>query len=176
MNPKIKNSLIFIGVATAFILIYVFFIKGSSVETPNLVSSSGPLVQTTGAFMQKNSSITEEFLASLLNVTNIKLNNAILSDDAFVSLRDSSIVLIPDGTEGRPNPFAPFGSDNFTLGVSPVVNPPATTPLTTTPPPETKPATIPPPVTIPPAKASTTSIKSATTTPPLTTPVTPKTP
>ena len=27
------------------------------------------------------------------------------------TLHDSSILLIPDGTEGRPNPFAPIGSD-----------------------------------------------------------------
>ena len=66
----------------------------------------------------------------LLNVKNIKLDDSIFSDIAFSNLRDSSITLIPDGTEGRPNPFAPIGSD---ASVAPVNNSsvPKTTQTTT---------------------------------------------
>ncbi len=151
MSPKIKNSLIFVGIGTAFFLIYVFFIKGSGKETPTLVSSSEFLVQTTSSTLEQNSSFTGEFLSSLLNVTHIKLNDAILFDDAFISLRDSSIVLVPDGDEGRPNPFAPIGAENFTP-------PPPITPPT------------------PPASPKTSGKIPATSTNLIITPVTPKTP
>ena len=55
-----------------------------------------------------NSLANKDFLNLFSGIKNIKLNDAIFSDPAFNSLRDSSIVLVPDGTEGRPNPFAQF--------------------------------------------------------------------
>lgn len=145
--PKIKNIIIFVSIAAAFVLIYIFFIKKTP-ETSTLVSSSAPLVQNTTNVIDQNSSVTEEFLSSLLNVNNIKLNDAILFDDAFISLHDSSIVLIPDGNEGRPNPFAPLGVDNI---ATPIVNPstviPPAAPNITTPPATTMPpASTTPPV------------------------------
>lgn len=57
------------------------------------------------------SAIAGDFLNLLLNVKNIRLDDSILRDPSFNNLRDSSITLIPDGNEGRPNPFAQFGND-----------------------------------------------------------------
>jgi hypothetical protein len=57
--------------------------------------------------------LAQDFLDLLLNIQSIKLDNAIFSDNAFINIskHDTSIILTPDGTEGRPNPFAPLGAD-----------------------------------------------------------------
>lgn len=114
--PKIRNIIIFVAIGAVLILIYIFFIKSPG-DQANLVSSSdtsspnasGVNVGAADTNTANGSLITEDFLTLLLNVNNIKLNDAIFSDPAFNSLHDSSIILTPDGTEGRPNPFAQFG-------------------------------------------------------------------
>ena len=110
--PKIKNILIFVGIGVVFILIYVLLIKGDP-EVDSLVSSSSLEDGTLG--IEANSEVTQEFLALLLSVKDIRLDDAIFSDSAFQNLRDSSIVLTPDGSEGRTNPFAPIGGENTLL-------------------------------------------------------------
>jgi len=112
MNPKIKNTIIFVSIAVVIILLYVFFIKKDG-EVPALVSSSGEAATPSSSDEQNQSFVlAQDFLALLLSVKSISLNDSILRDPAFDSLVDSSILLIPDGTEGRPNPFAPFGYDS----------------------------------------------------------------
>ena len=113
--PKIRNIIIFVIIAAILVFVYIFFIKSPG-EQANLVSSpSGTTLPNinggvAGPNAQNgNSTATGDFLTLLLNVKNIKLNDSVFSDPAFNSLHDSSIVLIPDGTEGRPNPFAQFG-------------------------------------------------------------------
>src|ERR1019366_5287181 len=107
--PKIRNIIIFAAIAVVFILLYVFFIKPAP-QQADLVSSTLPSVGTTSGSVPApgsgNSLNTQDFLTLLLNVNNIKLDDAIFSDPAFAGLHDSSIVLTPDGTQGRPNPFA----------------------------------------------------------------------
>jgi hypothetical protein len=108
--PNLKNSIIFVGLAVVIILGYIFFFKKDSAPVPNLTTSGA--IDTTGAAQTAASGAAgSEFLTLLLNVKNIKLNDSIFADPAFNSLVDSSITLNPDGTEGRPNPFAPIGSD-----------------------------------------------------------------
>lgn len=109
MTPKIKNAIIFLVIALIFVLIYVFFVNKGP-ETDTLVSSISPSVPNVPAGTE-NSLVGGDFLSLLLNVKNIRLNDAIFSDVAFMSLKDSSITLIPDGNEGRSNPFAPIGVD-----------------------------------------------------------------
>lgn len=109
MSPKIKNLIIFIVIAVGIVLVYIFFIKKGPEQAP-LVSVSNSTTPVTN--LQPNSSLlTQDFLSVLLNVKNIKLDDTIFKDPAFISLSDSSILLVPDSTEGRPNPFAPIGSD-----------------------------------------------------------------
>ena len=112
---KIKNIIILVAVGGTLILVYVFFIKKS--PDPGSLVVSSPLVSTNPDTnnLDANSIIAGDFLSLLLNVKNIRLNDAILSDIAFTSLHDSSITLTPDGSEGRANPFAPLGSDSATL-------------------------------------------------------------
>ncbi|MEI8174968.1 MAG: hypothetical protein WCG28_03390 [bacterium] len=111
--PTIKNIIIFIAIGAVFAGAYWYFTKGSSTDTASLISVSGNAVSTnTNTSAQiDNSAVAQEFLTSLLNVKNIKLDDAIFSDKAFISLHDSSIILTPDGNEGRANPFAPLGND-----------------------------------------------------------------
>ncbi|MFA5778139.1 MAG: hypothetical protein WC870_01460 [Candidatus Paceibacterota bacterium] len=124
MTPKIRNIIIFVTIAAVFVLIYIFFIKPSPPEA-NLVSSPSTtnLPNIDGSSSEKNnpnmnSEVAKDFLALLLSVKNIKLNDAIFSDPAFSSLHDSSITLTPSGTEGRPNPFAQFGSDSAPVSLN----------------------------------------------------------
>lgn len=115
MNFKIRNILIFVAIAAIFILVYFFFIR-SSPSQPTLVSSApvstSPTAGGSSAVIPVGSpASTQNFLSLLLNVKTIKLDDSIFSDPAFASLHDSSIILIPDTTVGRPNPFAQFGND-----------------------------------------------------------------
>lgn len=107
---KIKNIIIFIIIVVILIFIYIYFFKSKDPEA-SLTSTSGNAVLPTTNTSDKNLSIGKDFLTVLLNVKNIKLDDSIFSDLAFSTLHDSSILLVPDGTEGRPNPFAPIGSD-----------------------------------------------------------------
>src|SRR3989344_664337 len=120
--PKIKNIIIFIIIAAIFVLIYMYFIKKSP-DTPALVSSSPSSTTSntadTGTSPSADSSlVTQNFLNLLLSVKNISLKDTIFSDEAFISLHDCSITLIPDGNEGRVNPLAPLGTDAVATGVS----------------------------------------------------------
>ena len=112
ITPKIRNIVIFASIGTVLVLIYIFFIRQPS-PPPTLISSSSNGVALDTSVLDQNSSVARDFLTLLLNVKNIKLNDAIFADNAFASLRDSSIVITQDTVEGRPNPFAPFGTDNL---------------------------------------------------------------
>ena len=118
--PKARNIIIFIAIAAVFVAIYIFFLKpepaddATLVSAPNFTAVNAETAPVSGAGSQNGASLAAgDFLTLLLNVKNIKLEDAIFSDPAFASLHDSSITLIPDGNEGRPNPFAPLGVDDL---------------------------------------------------------------
>lgn len=119
---KFKNIIILGVIVAILVLSYVFFVKPSP-DTDSLVSIT-PLTNSNNA-TPGESSVAQDFLTLLLNVKNIKLDDAIFSDNVFMKLRDSSITLIGDGSEGRPNPFAPLGVDN----IAPAVTTPLSAPL-----------------------------------------------
>ena len=136
MTPKIKNILIFVLIGVVMVWIYVFFIKGTPEDTTALTSTAGSMVDTTTGVTEQNSEIAQDFLSLLLNIKSITLQDSIFADPAFISLKDSSIELVPDGNEGRPNPFAPIGSDVIAVPVT------SETTATTTPTSTTTPTTI----------------------------------
>lgn len=118
MNSTIKNIIIFVAIAAALVLAYIFFFHKSA-PVANLTSSSTTAVPVAGVSASTQpSAIGSDFLSILLNVKSIKLDDSIFLDPAFLSLHDSSILLISDGTEGRPNPFAPIGADISTSSTS----------------------------------------------------------
>jgi hypothetical protein len=116
MNSKIKNIIIGVVVIAVLVLVYIFFIKKSSTET-GLTSSSGDSVvaEVPGASSTNAEEVGKDFITVLLSVKSINLDDSIFKDKAFMSLNDSSITLIQVGDEGRPNPFAPIGSESESL-------------------------------------------------------------
>ncbi len=122
MTPKIKNIIIFLGIGVVLILLYVFLIKGSP-DQASLTSTSNDVVIPASGVPDENSLIAQDFLTLLLSVKSISLQDSIFKDPAFISLQDSSIELVQDHTEGRPNPFAPIGSDIIVTPATPSSNP-----------------------------------------------------
>ncbi len=51
----------------------------------------------------------QELVSTLLALRAVKLDGAIFTDPAFMSLKDFSTQIVPEPV-GRPNPFAPFSS------------------------------------------------------------------
>lgn len=107
---KLKNIFIFLGALIILILVYVFFFSSSPEEESNLITTSADPDAELPAPTENNIG-TQDFLKILLSVKSIKLDSSIFADPSFATLRDSSITLVPDGSEGRPNPFAPIGQE-----------------------------------------------------------------
>ena len=110
--PKIKNIIIFVSILAVLISFYFFFFRNTS-GGASLTSSTNTASFPVSSAPNNNSTIGKDFLTLLLSIKNIKLDDSIFSDNAFTNLHDSSIDLIPDDNEGRPNPFAPIGSDTI---------------------------------------------------------------
>lgn len=111
ISPLVKNIIIGVIAVGLLILGYIFFSNSSSTDTA-LTSSSGEAGTTATTTQGEQDKLSQDFVTMLLGVKSIKLDDTIFSDPAFTSLRDSSILLVPDGTEGRPNPFAPIGFES----------------------------------------------------------------
>lgn len=136
MNSKIKTIIIIVIVAIVLVLIYIFFIKKAP-EAMLTNSSGAPMTGSTTTSTDTNletAQIGQDFVSLLLSVKSIKLDDSIFKNEAFISLKDSSILLVPTKNEGRPNPFAPIGSEVIII---PTLPPPPTTPPPTTPLPAT---------------------------------------
>lgn len=126
MSPTFKKVLIIVVAIGAIVLVIVMAGKSKNPEG-SLVSSSDPLTASTA--IGGGDATTGEFLTKLLNIKNIELNDGVFSEPAFSTLRDSSILLIQDGTEGRPNPFAPIGFETNSIPATNTTSNP-TTPTT----------------------------------------------
>ena len=118
--PTIKNIIIFVAIGGVIAFAYFYFFRPSQDKAATLVSSGAPAASSSTASVNsaETETVARNFINLLLSVKSIKLNDAIFSDEAFKSLQDSSITLVPDGKEGRPNPFAPIGVDIGEVKVS----------------------------------------------------------
>ncbi len=94
---KIMIPIIFIGVLGYFG--YALFIKA-----PN------PAVIDPNALVEMTSSADSNVLALIEKLRSATIDQTIFSSESFKSLKDFSIVFSPE-LQGRPNPFAPIGSD-----------------------------------------------------------------
>lgn len=121
----IKKIVILLIVIVIGAVVYNVFFK-SKAPVGNL-SSSAPIA-TTGAGSVTETTVGRELLATLLNLRTIKLNDQIFTNPSFTSLQDFTITLVGLGNEGRPNPFAPIGTDQSggQAQVSSVATAPAT--------------------------------------------------
>lgn len=100
MKGTIRNLILFICIGGALAFGFYYFFKKDDVNLPNLSSSA------------TNSDSTGTSAGTVVGADGIRLDTSIFSNPAFLSLRDSSVILIPRGNEGRPNPFAPIGRDD----------------------------------------------------------------
>lgn len=115
MSSKIKN-LIFVLVGLALILVYILFFKKDKVEE-NLTINSNSINTAeinTVATNPIDDQLSNEILATLSSIKSITLEDKIFKSNAFNSLIDGTVPLVQDGNEGRPNPFAPIGTDPAT--------------------------------------------------------------
>lgn len=128
---KIIKIIIIVAVIGAILYFGAqFFMKPSVEAVPDLVSSNGE--QVDGSAVSDTgvnggeSDVGNEFVGLLLNMRNIKLDSSLFTKPSFKSLENFTSVLIPEGDEGRANPFAPIGQDSsqiqtsFSVETSPV--------------------------------------------------------
>jgi len=111
----IKTILIIIVVIAIAAVIYNVFLKSGAQPTGTLSSSAVPVVAPISG-SATNTLVGQELLSTLLNLKTIKLNDQIFQNPAFTSLRDFTITLNGNVTEGRVNPFAPIGNDQAIFG------------------------------------------------------------
>ena len=131
MNPKVKNIIIFASIFILAIVAYaVFFGKKSS--TPSLQTTAGAPAAAVSPVA--GNGVGKEFLATLLNLRNIRLDDSIFKNPSFTSLQDFELSLIQEANPGRQNPFLPLGVDQEP---APPPAPAPTPPPTPTPPPST---------------------------------------
>ena len=101
-------------------------------EEENFIVSTSEEERAIDAFSatlpDENSEIAQEFLAELLSIKSLQLDDAIFAGIVFSSLKDPDVVITQDEKEGRPNPFAPIGFGVTPLPTTPVI---PTTPVTT---------------------------------------------
>jgi hypothetical protein len=99
---------------------YTYFISDKSqstsggLETTAGFGSGNELPAGTSPSLE-NLDLGTDFLVTLLSVQSIKLDDRIFEDPAFKSLQDFNRPLLPDTDPGRPNPFAPIGTDSSGL-------------------------------------------------------------
>ena len=72
-------------------------------------SSSSSSLVTTPAPVSAATAADKDLVASLLTLRAVKLDGTVLTDPAFLSLRDFSTEIVPEAV-GRDNPFAPLSS------------------------------------------------------------------
>lgn len=113
MSSKIKN-LIFVLVGLALILVYILFFKKDKTESNLTVNNTNPINTAeinTVATNPIDDKLSNEILSTLSSIKTITLEDKIFKSNAFNSLVDGTVPLVQDGNQGRPNPFAPIGSD-----------------------------------------------------------------
>jgi len=124
MKPKsiIRNIIILVAVIILGVIGYkVFLAKKAPASTSSLQTTAGAGAGTSTAASDTTSSTTasvgQDFLASLLNIQSIKLDDTLFSSPAFAVLQDFNRPIPPDTNPGRPNPFAPIGVDTAATSV-----------------------------------------------------------
>lgn len=119
MKAIIRNIIILaVVIALGFAGYKMFFVQKTPVGNGGLATTSGVgATGTTSVATPASGSVGQDFLSLLLSVQSIKLDDSIFKSKAFESLQDFNRPIPPDTNPGRPNPFAPLGSDGGTAAV-----------------------------------------------------------
>ncbi len=118
---KTLKKIILVLVIFALVGVGASLFLGDTNEVTSQLQSLGtgetaaPLTQnaTTSSTVADTEEINREFISMLLNLQSITLTDDIFSEPAFEALVDNTVRLNQPGNEGRPNPFAPIGSDTM---------------------------------------------------------------
>lgn len=118
MKKIIRTIVIFVVTIILAMFAYSMFFKKPSTSNSSLVTTSGSSsVADVSGSGQNQASVdadvaSKQFLALLLNVQSITLDDSFFSSPGFRALKDFSQVIPPDTNPGRPNPFAPLGANS----------------------------------------------------------------
>jgi hypothetical protein len=127
MRKGFKIALGVVGaIVIAFVLFNVFSGGSDSDNTTGLVSGNNNQPISTGnqgLVSGGGAEIGQEFISMLLNLQAINLDTTLFQEQAFLSLKNNSIEFRDPGGQGRPNPFAPIGTDAITENPTPQESP-----------------------------------------------------
>ncbi len=129
----LKPILIVVGIIIIAVVGYSYLGKKKTPQPASGLSST-KFAGATGAKTETQAG--RDFLSTLLNLNTISLDNSVLASPVFSSLEDFTIKLEQQGNEGRPNPFAPVGTEatvvaeNTLTGEAPIIIPPTTKSVT----------------------------------------------
>ena len=102
MSTTGKYIIIGLGVLTLAYAGY-YFLSGSNTETVSF--------DTSEAVMQNMLANSELFIERRQRLEAVQLDTEVFTDERFLSLR-TFVAQVPDQVVGRPDPFAPIGSNN----------------------------------------------------------------
>ena len=118
MSKTLKKIIIALVVIVLIGVGASFFAGGDTqIQNPLQSTMSGntaaPLATQNTGISSNTEQINREFVSTLLNLESINLEDDIFSEPAFSALVDNTVRLNQPGNEGRPNPFAPIGTDTL---------------------------------------------------------------
>lgn len=118
------KKIIILAVIIVVVVIGWTALGGKKDTSTSLLSESGTQSVLPGASGEPNNDeVGKEFLTLLLNLRTIKLDTTVFDRRSFKELRDFTKVLPPQTDVGRPNPFAPIGTDEVPVTTTaPVVS------------------------------------------------------
>ncbi len=117
-----KKLIFIVLIVVVLAVLYTLFIKPKAGSDSPLASTDDG---TEVALSEGDAATNEAFLDTLLNLRGISLDETIFTSNEFGTLQDFTITLIQPGTHGRPNPFAPIGSDDTSVSVETILTLPA---------------------------------------------------
>jgi len=100
---------IFIVLALVFLLGFVAY---------GAISTGNTKVDTTSPVTTSSSVNGSDILALVEKFDKVSIDKTLFQSSLFMSLKDNSTPLTPE-SQGRPNPFAPIGFDNFSTASTP---------------------------------------------------------
>lgn len=106
-----KKLLIVIIIVIAGGIAYKVFFAGPASNAPTSPLTSSGVAGTSAPLTGQDDEIGKQFLQTLLSLKTISLNDEIFSKPGFKNLKDYTTELLQTDPKGRPNPFAPIGTD-----------------------------------------------------------------